>query len=83
MNFSLNTFLKPLTSTDLLIRIYNTNGTLYNSINPFSILRTYVSNNLLNINLNRNQILTLSFDTEDNAKKALAKAKTVLKELLQ
>ena len=73
MNFSLETFLKPLTTTDLLIRIFNTNGILYNSINPFSVLRTYVSNNLLNINLNRNQIFTLNFDTENNAKQALSK----------
>jgi hypothetical protein len=73
MNFSLNTFLKPLTATDLLIRIFNTNGILYNSINPFSVLRTYVSNNLLNINLNRNQTFTLNFETEDNAKQALFK----------
>jgi hypothetical protein len=73
MNFSLDTFLKPLTPNDLVIRIYNSSGVLYNSTNPFSIIRTYASNNVLNINLNRNQIIKLNFSTSDDAGKALSK----------
>ena len=86
MNFTLETFLKPLSYSrtsrsegsqpellDHVIRIYYSDGTLYNSINPFSIIRTYVSNNLIKINLNKNQILTINLVTTDDARNGLEK----------
>lgn len=71
MNFTVDTFLKPLTPQDTNLRVYLPNGTIFNTISPLSVTRTYVSNNLLKINLNKTQILSLSFPNSNGAQEAL------------
>jgi hypothetical protein len=71
MNFSLDKFLKPLTDADRNIKIYNNNSIVQFTINPFSVTRTNVSNNLLKINLRYNIVHVLDFRTPSEAKLAL------------
>ena len=71
MNFTVDTFLKPITPSDTNLRVYLPNGTIFNTLSPISVTRTYVSNNLLKINLNKTQILSLAFSSYNDAQEAL------------
>lgn len=71
MNFTVDTFLKPLTPQDTNLRVYLPNGTIFNTISPISVTRTYVSGNLLKVNLNKTQILSLTFPSNNDAQEAL------------
>ena len=71
MNFTVDTFLKPLTPQDTNLRVYLPNGTIFNTISPISVTRTYVSGNLLKVNLNKTQILSLSFPNSVDSQQAL------------
>lgn len=73
MNFSLDRFLKPLTDSDRNVQIYNNSGVVQYTINPFSVTRLNVSNNLLKINLKYNKVHSLDFRTTNEAKAALVK----------
>ena len=52
MNFSLDKFLKPLADSDRNVQIYNNSDVVQYTINPFSVTRLNISNNLLKVNLN-------------------------------
>lgn len=73
MNFSLDKFLRPLSDTDRSIQIYSVQDILKYTINPFSVTRTNVSNNLVNVNLKYNKVISLDFRTHNEAKAALIK----------
>jgi hypothetical protein len=73
MNFSLDKFLKPLSDSDRNIQIYNNNDVVQFTINPFSVTRLNISNNLLRINLKYNKVHSLDFRTINEAKAALIK----------
>ena len=77
MNFSIDTFLRPLSITDKNLHIYDINGVIKFTINPFFVNRTTVSNNILNINLS-NKIISLDFGTINEAKDALIAIQTQL-----
>lgn len=83
MNFTIDTFLRPLTANETKLRIYTPSGILFNAVDPLSIIRTYVSNNLVKINLNKSQILTLSFSSNDEARAALEKSQAQIDILKQ
>lgn len=73
MNFSLDKFLRPLADTDRSIQIYNVQDIVKFTINPFSVTRANVSNNLVNVNLKYNKVISLDFRTHNEAKAALIK----------
>jgi hypothetical protein len=73
MNFSLDKFLKPISNSDRNIQIYNNSGVVQFTINPFSVTRLNISNNLLKINLKYNKVYSLEFRTINEAKAALIK----------
>ena len=71
MTFSYDKFLRPISSGDRNIQIYNNEGVLVYTINPFSIVNTFVSNNLLKISLKSQRVITLDFLNSNLAKIAL------------
>lgn len=73
MNFSLDKFLKPLADSDRNVQIYNNSDVVQYTINPFSVTRLNISNNLLRINLKYNKYHSLDFRTINEAKAALVK----------
>lgn len=71
MSYSLERFIKPVVETDKIVTIYNNLNIPTYSINPFSVLRVYVTDNLLKVTLNKLSVIILDFKTNDEAKKAL------------
>lgn len=73
MSYSFNRFLKPLNETDKTIKIYDNRNYPVHTINPFSVLRLYVSNNNLSIVLTGNMIIVLDFLDSIESKESLVK----------
>lgn len=73
MSFSIDSFLRPLADTDKNIHIYGTDNIIKYTINPFSITRTNISNNLIKVNLKYNKVLSIDFRTSNEAKAGLIK----------
>ena len=69
--FSYNTFLRPITESDRNIKIMGVDLIVKYTIDPFHIINTNVSNNLLKINLKSNKSITLEFSTSNEAKLAI------------
>lgn len=76
MSYSLARFLRPLRETDKIIRIFDDRNSPIHSINPFSILRLFVTNSNLNISLSGNRTISLDFTTHAETKEAIAKLQT-------
>jgi len=73
MNFSFDKFLKPLTSSDKNIKIYDNNNVVKYITNPFNVKTLNISNNLITINLESGRNITLDFATQNEAKQAVQK----------
>ena len=71
MSFSFDKFLRPLTSTDRNIKIYEDNGILKYTINPFHIKNMNVLNNTMRINLDSDRSIVMVFSTNNEAKISL------------
>lgn len=76
MSYSLERFIKPVVETDKIVAIYNNLNVPTYSINPFSVLRVYVTDNLLKVTVNKLSVIILDFKTNDEAKKALYNLQT-------
>jgi hypothetical protein len=73
MSFSFDKFLRPITATDRNIKIYEDNGILKYTINPFHIKNTNVLNNTMRINLDSDRSIVMVFSTNNEAKISLSK----------
>ena len=73
--FSYSTFLRPITESDRNIKIMGVDLIVKYTIDPFYIINTNVSNNLLKISLKSNKSITLEFSTSNEAKLALIRLK--------
>lgn len=73
MGYSFNRFLKTIDASDKTIKIYDDRNYPVHTINPFSVLRVYVSNNNLTVVLSGNVIIVLDFLNSDESSAALAK----------
>lgn len=73
MNFSFDRFLKPLTSSDKNIKIYDNNNVVKYIINPFNVKTLNISNNLIYIHLESGRNMTLDFSTQNETKQAVQK----------
>jgi hypothetical protein len=73
MGYSLNRFLRPLKDADKTIRVFDDRNFPVHTINPFSVLRVFVTNSNLSISLSGNRTIVLDFSTHDETKEALAK----------
>ena len=83
MSYSLNRFLRPLKETDKTIRIFDDRNFPVHTINPFSVLRLFVTNSNLNIALSGNRTIVLDFISHDETKEALEKFQSVVDSLRQ
>ena len=83
MSYSLNRFLKPLNESDKTIKIYDDRNYPVYTINPFSVLQIYVSNNNLTIALTGNKIIVLDFISNEEAKVCLVKLQSYVDQLKQ
>ena len=80
-NYSLTTFVNPLSSTDKLIKVYDENLNVKWQINPFTIKNVFVLNNLLKISLKSDRVITLDFNSTNEAKLALPIIKSQITQL--
>ena len=71
MTYNLNTFLKPLSSTDRLIQIIDSAGLVKYSINPFTVKNTFARGNVVYISLNSDREILLDFRNQTEARQAL------------
>jgi hypothetical protein len=71
MTFTYDKFLKPLNPGEKNIIIYDDNGKIIHTVNPYSIINIFVNNNLLKISLQSDRVITLNFITSDLAKSAI------------
>lgn len=83
MSYSLDRFLRPLKDTDKTIRIFDDRNFPVHTINPFSVLRIFVTNSNLNVALSGNRTIVLDFSTHEETKEALAKLQSFVDQLRQ
>jgi len=83
MSFSFDKFLRPITPTDRNIKIYEDNGILKYTINPFHIKNVNVLNNTMRINLDSDRSIAMVFSTNNEAKISLSKLQGQLDTLQQ
>jgi hypothetical protein len=83
MSYSLNRFLKPLNESDKTIKIYDDRNYPVYTINPFSVLQIYVSNNNLIVSLTGTKIIILDFLSNEEAKVCLIKLQSYVDQLIQ
>lgn len=83
MSYSFNRFLKPLNESDKTIKIYDNRNYPAHTINPFSVLRLYVSSNNLSIVLSGNTIIVLDFPDSPESQEALIKLQSYVDAIKQ
>jgi hypothetical protein len=71
MTFTYDKFLKPLNPGEKNVIIYDDNGKIIHTVNPYSIINIFVNNNLLKISLQSDRIITLNFISSDLSKSAI------------
>ena len=71
MNYTYDTFLKPLSTGDTTIQIKDTDGIIQWIIDPFSVINVMVNNNLLKINV-KNRVIIIGFSSLNESKLALS-----------
>lgn len=83
MSYSLKRFLKPLNGSEKTIKIYDDRNFPVHTINPFAVLRIFVSNNNLSVALAGNRMIVLDFANNEDCKLSLAKLQTYIDRLKQ
>jgi hypothetical protein len=70
MVYKWDSFLKPLADGDTVIQILDNNGLVKHSIDPFSVINTFINNNIVKINI-KGDVILINFSTANEAKMAL------------
>ncbi len=83
MSYSLNRFLRPLKENDKTIRVFDDRNYPVHTINPFSVLRIFVTNSNLNVALSGNRTIVLDFQSHEETKEALSKLQSFIDQLKQ
>lgn len=83
MSYSYNRFLKPLNESDKTIKIYDDRNYPVYTINPFSVLQIYVTNNNLCIALSSSKLIIINFISNEEAKVSLVKIQSYVDQLKQ
>jgi hypothetical protein len=79
--YKYDTFLRPLTNSDRNIKILKDLVVVY-TIDPFSIINTSISSNLLKIALKSERLITLDFPTSNESKLALIRLREQIDQLI-
>jgi len=80
-NFSNPTFINPLSQTDRTIKIYDEDLNIRHTINAHTVKNVFVVNNLIKISLNSDRVITLDFNSSNEATLALPKLKQQIDQL--
>jgi hypothetical protein len=72
--YTYDTFLNQYTDTDSNLQIVDTDGSIKFAINPYSILTTMISNNLLTFKIKSGRLISIPFSTMNESKIALISA---------
>lgn len=83
MSYSIKRFLRPLKDGEKNVRIFDDKNFPVHTINPFSVLRLFVTNSNLNIALSGNRTIILDFNNHEETKEALAKLQYTIDQLRQ
>ena len=83
MGYSYNRFLKPLQESDKTIKIYDDRNYAVYTVNPFSVLQIYVTNNNLCVALTNSKLIVLDFINTDESKESLVKLQSYVDQLKQ
>jgi hypothetical protein len=78
MGYSFNRFLKTINETDQTIKVYDDRNYPVHTINPFSVLRVYATNNNLIVVLTGNIKIVLDFLNGDEASAGLVKIQSYI-----
>lgn len=70
-NYKLENFVREAKSTDNLVTIYKSNDLAAFTINPLSVIRTLVQNNIVKITTNKDVYINLDFTDNNEARLAL------------
>jgi len=81
MGYSYNRFLKPLSETDKTIKVYDDRNYPVYTINPFSVLSTYINGNNLIASISGGKIIVLDFISPSEAQNSLIKLQTYIDQL--
>ena len=73
MGYSLNRFLRPMKDSDKTIRVFDDRNLPTFTINPFSVLRSFVNNSNISIALTGNRTIVLDFSSHQESLDALVK----------
>ena len=83
MSYIYNNFLKPISPGDRNIQIIDSTGKITYTINPFSITDTFISNNLIKINIKSQKNIILDFYSTIQAQQALITLQGQIDTLIQ
>jgi len=83
MSYIYNNFLKPISPGDRNIQIIDSTGKITYTINPFSITDTFISNNLIKINIKSQKTIILDFYSTIQAQQALITLQGQIDTLIQ
>lgn len=72
--YTYDTFLNQYTDTDTTLQIVDTDGVVKFTINPYSILTTMISNNLLTFKIKSGRLISIPFSTMNESMLALISA---------
>ena len=71
MAYNVNTFLKPLSTSDKLIQVVDPTGVVKFTINPFTVKNTFVRGNVIYISLNSDREVLLDFRNQVESRQAI------------
>lgn len=69
--YTYDTFLNQYTDTDSTLQIVDTDGVVKFTINPYSILTTMISNNLVTFKIKSGRLISIPFSTMNESKMSL------------
>ena len=72
--YTYDTFLNQYTDTDSTLQIVDTDGVVKFTINPYSILTTMITNNLVTFKMKSGRLIPIPFSTMNESKMALITA---------
>lgn len=81
--YSYDTFLRPITESDKNIKILGVDLVVKYTIDPFIIINSSISNNLVKIKLKSGKLITLEFSTSNESKLALVRLRDFTDMLIQ
>ena len=78
MSFSYDNFIRPLTGSDRVLKIYGDDGIVVYTINPYSVKSISVYANNIRVSLHSDKVIVISFSSNNEAGLSIGKLRTAL-----